>query len=380
MNIKKMLRQEAKQVLPDDKKIKREIKYRMGMDADDEVELGEVKAKTAKRKKLIAAAACGAAVIIAVCACIPLMVKGGTSPSSPSTPITPSDPGGIFGELTSAEEVYGFSAASAGMMIAGMSDSAAELSAAISAKPAATKLSGGREAVEDEQTIELINGYMELVESLISGDTFTVTGGENSGAQYAEYSYVMAVNYTDVLGEKHDGGLIYYNKTLEHTEQDDDETESEYSLKGVMLLEGEAYPLHGTHVAESEDDESEDQYTMRVDMGGDRYMLVEQKHEREEDETETEYSYTLYEGRRVVSHTTFSYESEDDETELVMTVSGQNVQQQRFSFEREGGEIVIHAGENGTVTTYTVRIVGGEYVYYRGNTEVDRGHRFDFDD
>lgn len=374
MNIKKLLRQEAKQVLPDDEKIKNEIKYRMGIEADGEVELGGIKAAISRHKKLTAAIACGAAVLIAVCACIPLMIKGQTS-----SPATPSDPGGIFGELTSAEEVYGFSAASAGMMIAGMGG-AADTKAATAASPATAKIYGGRATVQDEQTIELINGYMELVESLISGDMFTVTGGVNSGAQYAEYGYVMAVNYTDVLGEKHDGGVIYYNRTLEHTEQDDDETESMYSLEGVMLLGGATYPLHGTHVAESEDNESEEQYTMRVDMGGDRYMFVEQKHEREDDETETEYSYTLYEGRKVVSRTTFSYEREDDETELVMTVSGQNVQQQKFSFEREDGEIVIRTGGNGTTTTYTVRIEDGEYVYYRGDTEVDRGHRFDFDD
>lgn len=362
MNIKKMLKDGAKQVLPDEK-IKQNIKYRMGLDGEqiEEVDLGGVKARRFSARKTAAiAAAClvGAAVI--VCAFIPLMQK--TSSTIPG--------GGIFGELSTAEEVYGFSAASAGMMIA-EATTAESYAAGIKAVTARSTLSG---QVNDSQTIELINGYMQLVESLISGGNFTVEGGANQSADHTQYEYVMRVSYTDILGENRDGGMIYYNRTLRQEETEDDEQESTYTLEGVMMLDGNEYPLYGTHKSETEDDESEDEYTMRITLGADSYMLVEQTHEREEDEIETEYIYSLYEGRKVVSRTTFCYEREEDETELVMTVD-KSGRQQAFAFGNEDGRITIRVGGANESVTYTVKVENGQYVYFRGNSEVDREDR-----
>ena len=151
--------------------------------------------------------------------------------------------------------------------------------------------------------------------------------------------------------------------------------ETTYTLEGVMVLGGEEYPLYGTHKSESEEDESENEYEMRVYLGENSYILVEQTVESEEGESEIEYCYTLIENGRKVSRTTFEYETEHDETELVMTVEESGKQPETFAFEREDGEIAIRLGGASGEVTYIVRIENGQYVYYRGDRETGRGDR-----
>lgn len=377
MNIKKLLKSGAKDVLPDEK-IKEDIKLRVGIEGDErEAELGGIKAKIKNNKKLVAAAACVLAAAIIVCAFIPLMPGGNSSTN-------PNNPGNIgFGELSSAEEVYGFSAATAGMVISGMEDaSAAAANAVTRAKTAvatgkseksANKTDGGQ--IDDEQTIATLNGYMELVEGLISGNNFTVEGGKNPQEKYSQYEYVMSVSYTDMLGQQRDSGTIYYNRTHESTERDDDESETTYSLEGVMVLGGEEYRLSGTHVSESEEGDSENEYEMFVYLD-DGYILVEQSVESEEGENEIEYSYTLFSKGVQVSRTTFEYEQENgDETELIMTVKESGKQPEIFAFENEDGEITIRLGGAAGNVVYNVKIIGGQYVYFRGGRETGRGDR-----
>lgn len=377
MNIKKLLKSGAKDVLPDEK-IKEDIKLRVGIEGDErEAELGGIKAKIKNNKKLVAAAACVLTAAIIVCAFIPLMPGGNSSTN-------PNNPGNIgFGELSSAEEVYGFSAATAGMVISGMDDAVAAAANAVThaktavatgkSEKSANKTDGGR--IDDEQTIATLNGYMELVEGLISGNNFTVEGGKNPQEKYSQYEYVMSVSYTDMLGQQRDSGTIYYNRTHESTERDDDESETTYSLEGVMVLGGEEYRLSGTHVSESEEGDSENEYEMFVYLD-DGYILVEQSVESEEDENEIEYSYTLFSKGVQVSRTTFEYEQENGgETELIMTVKESGKQPEIFAFENEDGEITIRLGGAAGDVVYNVKIIGGQYVYFRGGRETGRGDR-----
>ena len=377
MNIKKLLKSGAKDVLPDEK-IKEDIKLRVGIEGDErEAELGGIKAKLKNNKKLVAAAACVLAAAIIVCAFIPLMPGGNSSTN-------PNNPGNIgFGELSSAEEVYGFSAATAGMVISGMEDAGAAAANAVTraktavatgkSEKSANKTDGGQ--IDDEQTIATLNGYMELVEGLISGNNFTVEGGKNPQEKYSQYEYVMSVSYTDMLGQQRDSGTIYYNRTHESTERDDDESETTYSLEGVMVLGGEEYRLSGTHVSESEEGDSENEYEMFVYLD-DGYILVEQSVESEEGENEIEYSYTLFSKGVQVSRTTFEYEQENGgETELIMTVKESGKQPEIFAFENEDGEITIRLGGAAGDVVYNVKIIGGQYVYFRGGRETGRGDR-----
>ena len=390
-DIEKLLKQAAKDVLPDDG-VKKDIIYKLGIEENEkEVELGGIRAKLAGHKKVVAACACGLAAVIAVCAFIPLMLKSGNKL------VPPSHPGQI--QISASEEVYGFSAATAGMIISGAGASAGTMSATAmtagtmsastttAVTKAATTMSAGkslgalaqgytnsgRDQIDDEQTIATINGYMNLVESLISGQNFTVAAYENTTGEYL-YKYMMTTSYTDVLGVTHDGGTIHYNRTHEETEYDDGETETEYRIEGIMVLDGVEYPIHGESKSESDGGESEEEYELYVEMGKSSYILVEQSLENEDGESEIEYSYTVYENGKRVSRTTFEYEQEGNETELLMTTDEGNGQQ-IFAFEREGNEIVIRIGGVNGQEAYIVRIIDGQYVYYRGDKEIDREHR-----
>ena len=122
---------------------------------------------------------------------------------------------GSFGELDTSEEIYGFSAASAGMLISAMNDgSAASLatSAADATAPDATAPDTDPDAgvtepdtgvtepvtpVVDPVTEEL-DGYMALVESLLSDGGFTVT---TEASDRADYDVKSVITYRDMHGD-----------------------------------------------------------------------------------------------------------------------------------------------------------------------------------
>ena len=259
---------------------------------------------------------------------------------------------GKFGDFTTAESVYGFSAASAGMLISAM-----DLSGAPSSVRAASsdfgggnsdgQTSGGNAdsssdtAALPDETKEELDGYMTLVESLLSDGGFGMTAEASDREGYAEK---MTVSWRDMQGNTSQY-VMYYNQTAipdfdddddddDWDDRFDDEREENYAIEGVMTVEGVDYAVQGRRSAESEGDESESETTFRVTLGENRYMLVEQETESERGESEQSYSYSVYEGGRAVERASFSYEEEDGETELEMTAY-KDGQTQRFSFDRE---------------------------------------------
>ncbi len=294
-------------------------------------------------------------------------------------------------QTDTAEEAYGFSAATAGMVISGLNESAAAQA------PAAMKaaFTGGRGAVTDEDTIAVLNEYMMLAESLLSDGSFEISSGANDNAEYAQYEYKMTSVCYDINGNKLQY-VSYYNSTLlgSHTEYDDDWWEPEeitdvYAVEGVMIVDGAPYDMEGRFVNETEGRESESTQTLRVtlDAAAGDYLMVTQESENEHDESETEYAYSLYRGGRLAERTTFEYENERDETEIKMTVSDRaNRQNKVFEFEKErehGREIIkIKTEENGREQEYIVRIEtdadgNSQYVYYSEGKTVGRGERRD---
>ena len=326
----------------------------------------------------IAAAAIAAAGIAALAGCSNNKVAGGA--------------GGNPMQTGTAEEAYGFSAATAGMIISNMGGAAGGATGTAGARTARTAEKAAQ--VTDEATIATLNEYMLLVESLLAQGDFDIVSGINDGAQFAEYQYTMTATYYDINGEKLQY-VTYYNQTLtgSYTERDDDWWEDEevtdvYSVDGVMLVDGTAYEMSGRFVNETEGRESESTQTFRVELdaaAGD-YLMVTQESEDEGDESENEYAYSLYRGGRLAERTTFEYESERGETEIKMTlVDRVNGINQMFEFEKEterGQEIIkIKVGGQGG-GEYIVRIEtdasgNSQYVYYSGNDRVWRGERWD---
>ena len=330
-----------------------------------------------KLTKIFAGTAIAATLIIGTAA-FAACGNNGTSAGGGSDKLTADTP----------QEAYGISAATAGMVISGMNGGSAADAVGASAAM------NGRAQVTDEETIASLNEYMALVEGLLADGGFAITGGANENTEFAQYENVMTVTYTTM-----DGGKIsyttYYNQTLtgSYTEQDDepwedDEVTDVYSVEGVMVIDGAAYPLEGRFVNETEGRESENTHYLRVDIdaAAGNWLTVTQETENEDDESENEYVYTTYSGGRIAERTTFEFESERGETEIVMSIDDRvNGTRSYFEFEREterGREIIkINAdGREYIVRTETDENGNSQYVYYSGGNRIGRGDTFDFDD
>lgn len=290
--------------------------------------------------------------------------------------------GDKFEDLTTAESVYGFSAASAGMLISAMEGGEAQSFAASyrggyeggfgnfgegnfgSGEGAGDTQQGAGQADFSE-----LDGYMALIESLLSDGGF----GVREGASEREgYEYTMVVTWRDLAGEKLEY-TMHYNRLFTRSDRDDrddrddwdeiweDEYEEEYALEGVLVVDGQDYPVRGTRSVEEEGNESESETELRVDLGG-RTMLVEQESESEGREQEQEYVYSVYEGRRLVERSAFSYEQEEGETEIKMLTVKDGVTQ-AFYFERErvrGQErVLLRVGSGRDAKAYIVQAYTG---------------------
>lgn len=214
----------------------------------------------------------------------------------------------------------------------------------------------GEQPSGSPETAEL-DRYMALVESLLSDGGFDFSSQTSDREEYAEKT---VISYKDMSGDAHDY-VMYFNQTLTKSETDesDGETEENYSIKGVMVIDGADYEIRGERKNESEEGESETETEFVVILGENRYIRVEQSVETEDGESEQEYCYSVYENGKLVERSAFSYETEENETELKMT-SFKDGKTQVLYFEREiekGEEVIeIHVGDGKHGKGYIVHI------------------------
>lgn len=214
----------------------------------------------------------------------------------------------------------------------------------------------GEQPSVSPETAEL-DRYMALVESLLSDGGFDFSSQTSDREEYAEKT---VISYKDMSGDAHDY-VMYFNQTLTKSETDesDGETEENYSIKGVMVIDGADYEIRGERKNESEEGESETETEFVVILDENRYIRVEQSVETEDGESEQEYCYSVYENGKLVERSEFSYETEENETELKMT-SFKDGKTQVLYFEREienGEEVIeIHVGDGKHGKGYIVHI------------------------
>ena len=286
------------------------------------------------------------------------------------------------GEFETDEQVFGFSAASAATVISAMNGG--------SASEAALALAPTSE-VTDEAVLAELNDYMFLVESILADGAF---GFEIVDSDLEGYAHKMTVSYKDITGAAVDYEM-YYNEEVvsSETEWDDgeEETETVNRIEGVLRVDGVDYPMSGFSEVSADGDENEREHELRVDMGDGKSLVVEQEIENERDEQEQEYVYSVYDGRRLVEQSVFSFEQERDETEIELEqrVRGEDgsMTTTLFSFEKENehGKEVIRIdirGNGGNVRgSYIVSVeTAGDgssgYVYTKVGGDGQQ-HRFD---
>lgn len=283
-----------------------------------------------------------------------------------------------FDALNTTESVYGFSAASAGMVISSMNGAQPACEVASAAddddddKVENAPANGSEEVVIDTAQLDQ---YMALVESLLSDGNFDIKSQTSDRDGFEEK---MIVSYKDLSGNTL-SYIMYYNQVLTDSETDDEdgEVEDSFSIDGIMVIGENEYDVHGERKIETEQGESENTTEFVVTLDNNRTLRVKQSLEIEDDETEQKYSYSLYDGETLVERSTFSYESEQGETELKMsTLKDGKTQVVYFEKELKGDKevIEIHVGKGKTGKGYIVNVnvdENGNKSYTYTETEFD---------
>ena len=366
-DIKKMLKAQAKDVLPDEK-LRESIKQELGYGAAEEAPVlaradGGSEQTKEKRKVMIPLVAI-AVILLVLAIVLPLALPG----SSPT--VLPG--GNKFADITNADSFYAYGAASVGSLLASESD----------ASPVRAMKDG---AAREEKHIETVNRYMALVEGLLSEDAIETTAVEGN----EEYQYGMKIGYTDLLGNAAHYTLYYNKHILNANQKEEDEKEEEYAIEGVLVAEGRTYPVSGNYETESEEDETEGELFFRayLDEAKSAYIEVTQEYESENEdggqEVEREYVYSRYENGKRVERTTVEYESEEGELELKLTIEQENVRDELVfeSAHRDGETVLLAEGKlSGEDVRFIVYIREGGYHYVFDDGSSSDHDRYDDDD
>ena len=230
--------------------------------------------------------------------------------------------------LSSPNDVYGMGAVSSVKLLGStMSANAVKTLSAVRAttKPYASDVTTQSSTPDDsEQEVkkqtEKFNEYFTALDSFLGEDVVSTTE-ENTDSAYA-YETKMTISGKDFNGETV-VYTMYYTETLvnavlpdgEENEDEDksEETESEYQLVGVMVVDGVDYHLEGERSVETEQDESETELKIRAyaDITDKTsYIQMEQEYSVEDGETETEYVYSVYANGELLEQTAVEFETE----------------------------------------------------------------------
>ncbi len=281
------------------------------------------------------------------------------------------------------KQFYAFSAASAGSIIASMQTNAP--AAALTQQPAtavvaSAMMTAGGVTVTEEAVINKINGYMSMVEGLLTDGAYTM---ENTASERPEYAVKTTVTVRELLGGT-TAYTLYYNETnvLERTENDEreQETERRANIAGVLVVEGVDYPMTGITESENELGETEFETTFTVTLSENSYIVVKQESETERNENEMSYAYALYENGAIVTQSRIALEQERGETEVEFAIT-ENGATQVFFFESErlnGREVIkIRVGNAQSPEVYTVSVTQNadgtaSYTYQTGQGQVNK--------
>lgn len=210
------------------------------------------------------------------------------------------------GTLSSAnvskEDFYGVSAVSC-VEILGSTFNTSSAKASVKSAVAAT------DDIKDQA--ENFSKYFNALNSFLDNSETSITTENNTDADYAQFATKLTVKGKDIAGNATEY-VMYYNETFLNEKADEDETETRYSLEGVMLSDGVEYRLAGGKEIETEDGEREEELKMRAYIDEAAGNFVEMKHEVsvEDNENETEYVYRIYSNNKLVEETAVEFETE----------------------------------------------------------------------
>ena len=353
-DVEKLLKERSADVLPDDD-VKERVRAELGLDAQTERRAAAAHGGTIAFGKNAKIALVAAALVAVLTMCVVLpVVLGGSSPSVPSAPPI---------SMSTQGDFYAYSALAAGSVLAGMSSSGA---LALSL-PSSEVQSAIRDTAQE---------YLRLVDGLLSDGEISHSPVEVP-QKYSQYAYAMTVSGTG-LGGSTLTYTLYFNENLASEDADEEETEREYDIEGVLSTPDGDYAVRGGRESESAYDknesEEEEELWFNAYIDESSYIRIEQESEREsedgEEEIERSHLISLIENGKVVESTTIDLEQEDGETEVVLTVKRDGVTDKlQFTRETRGGRDILYAHAQFSAGDASFRV----YVE-------DGGYRFEFTD
>ena len=294
-DIKKELKREAESFTPDPmdsiKAAARAQNLLPEEGADEEIYSRGGAAIKARKRTAVGIISSLAALLLCVALILIFVLKGGGS-----VPVVPTD------FSLSVNDVYGMGAVSTVRLLGENMPSGAFKSLAASA------------AAQDDvkNYAEKFNEYFTALDSFLGDDIVSTSVSDNTDENYP-YDTKMIIN-----GKDFDGNSVsytmYYTETFVKEDIDEDEKETEFSLSGVMVIDGADYFLEGERKEETEKDESETELKIRAyaDLS-DRssFVEMEQEYSEETGEKETEYVYSIYSNGKLVEKTAVEFETEN---------------------------------------------------------------------
>ncbi len=189
-------------------------------------------------------------------------------------------------------------------------------------------LSETEEDMEEEDFLTAtIEPYIKLVEAYLSSNEGLAVIVETSDLE--GFESMMRFEVRGLLGET-EQYVMHYNMVL----VDEDDDESEFTMDGIMVVDGVEYVLTGKR--EVEEGEEEIEFIAKLD--DDNY--VESKYEVESEETEFEI--IVVRNGETISETKVEIAFDGEETSVELEfLDGQSKGKYEFEFENEDGQDIL---------------------------------------
>lgn len=331
--VKKALKRDWKRVAPDARVLN---ETRRAVFDAPEYKNVDVRAPEKPRRKKSALPIYGAAALVLIAVIVTSLVlwlpRQDDDNGNPVDPFTPVN-------AAYAEE-YAFSAASSGIVLLKYAGTAtvSELAFAERTLIGVTALESAQSygngygpggQWSDEELVDTLNGYMELVESVLSGSGHAVRSFKSDKAGY---DVLLETEVSDAFGSS-SAVRLYYSETLLEADGD----EREYRLNGIMQLDSVVYEVRGKRSVEEADGEEEFEFEAEAADG----TAVKVGLETEADEKEYVYTVCSPNGEVLDS---FSLEAEydDGETEVELIIGADKDTGVRFTQSDSGGSKQMH--------------------------------------
>lgn len=221
-----------------------------------------------------------------------------------------------------------------------------------------------------ESDIIRVKQYLEMYKGMLLGGNYTpdISKPNESDGEYKDYGTKISVTLPSLNGGE-DVFVIYYNETAVKTViKDDNETEVETTLEGVVIYNNTVYPIEGHKEVETEDGETETEVTFKAYRNENKssYIMIEQEIESDE----VEYVYTLFEDGKMMQKTKVEFENDEEENEQEIKISFMDkasTELKHTSFQLERAKVgqntfnVKYKADSRT-EKFSVEIVENEYV------------------